>query len=151
MTRLVFRTIASLPESLPDLSLSTDPSRQYDSTDLDAYAESQANLVELSKRRNTAQNRLTQLQALRDLLVPYQNPQQNIQPNLVTRNGELGKELDRMRILLARVTGGIQQRKINGGEELSGATITEMNLESGMGSTTTTEKGKLEAVLMDLT
>ena len=40
-----------------------------------------------------------------------------MQPNLVTRNGDLGKELDRMRVLIARVTAAVaakQQANENG-------------------------------------
>ena len=40
---------------------------------------------------------------------PLKDPQVNLQPNLVTRDGDLGKELDKMRILLARVTGRINE------------------------------------------
>lgn len=43
------------------------------------------------------------------MLEPFQDPQTNIQPNLVTRDGELGKELDRMRILVATVSGRIEE------------------------------------------
>jgi hypothetical protein len=36
-------------------------------------------------------------------------PQTNVQPNLVTRDGELSQELDRMRVLMARVTGRVDE------------------------------------------
>ena len=45
------------------------------------------------------------------LLEPFTNAQENVQPNLVTRDGELGKELERMRILLARVAGRVSEMK----------------------------------------
>jgi hypothetical protein len=48
---------------------------------------------------------------LQTLLEPFANAQENIQPNLVTRDGELGRELERMRILLARVTGRVEEMK----------------------------------------
>ena len=152
--------ISTLPESLVDISLSEDPTSHYTEEDLEGYATAHANLVSLAARRTAAQNRLAQLQSLRKLLVPYQNPQTNIQPNLVTRNGELGKELDRMRILLARVTGAIQQQgrgRANGdesggledGEGLSGATVTEMDVGQVRGNQRS-EQEKLNEVLMDL-
>lgn len=62
---------------------------------------------------------------------PLRDPQVNIQPNLVTRDGELGKELDRMRILLARVAGrigetgstangyGVEEGSVSAGEKLA--------------------------------
>ena len=45
------------------------------------------------------------------LLDPFKEPQKNIQPNLVTRDGELVEELDRMRKLVARVGARINQGK----------------------------------------
>lgn len=155
------RVIASLPDSLVDISLSEDPTSHYTEEDFEGYATAHANLASLAARRTAAQNRLAQLQSLRKLLVPYQNPQTNIQPNLVTRNGELGKELDRMRILLARVTGAIQQHsrgrpngdengELGDGEGLSGATVTEMDVGQ-IGGNQRTEQSKLDEVLMDMT
>jgi hypothetical protein len=35
-------------------------------------------------------------------------PQDTVQPNLVTKDGQLGRELDRMRILIARVSGRLE-------------------------------------------
>ena len=46
-------------------------------------------------------------------------PQETVQPNLVTKDGQLGKELDRMRLLLARVSGrveGLPAYTAHGGE-----------------------------------
>ena len=34
---------------------------------------------------------------------PFENPCETIQPNLAIRDGELGRELERMRILMERV------------------------------------------------
>ncbi|KAI9680677.1 MAG: hypothetical protein M1817_004117 [Caeruleum heppii] len=59
----------------------------------------------LSKQRSTTREALQQQRHLQHLLDPFRHPQQTIQPNLVTKDGELGKELDRMRILMARVGG----------------------------------------------
>jgi len=43
------------------------------------------------------------------LLEPFKDPQTNIQPNLVTRDGQLGEELDRMRMLVAKISGRIEE------------------------------------------
>lgn len=43
------------------------------------------------------------MKQLRDYLKPFKDAQENIQPNLVTKDGELSKELERMKVLLARV------------------------------------------------
>lgn len=61
------------------------------------------------------------------LLKPFTNAQENIQPNLVTRDGELGKELERMRILLARVTGRVKEMKDAGVVSHSDATVAVNN------------------------
>lgn len=45
------------------------------------------------------------------LLGPFKDPQKDIQPNLVTRDGELVQELEKMRMLAARVGGRISQQK----------------------------------------
>lgn len=42
---------------------------------------------------------------------PFKDPQKNIQPNLITRDGELAQELDKMRILVARVAGRLSQSR----------------------------------------
>jgi Kinetochore complex Fta4 of Sim4 subunit, or CENP-50 len=51
--------------------------------------------------------KIVQFQRLQQLLKPFENPQESIQPNIITRDGELGKELDRMRMLMARVAGRV--------------------------------------------
>ena len=47
--------------------------------------------------------KLTQLKQLQQLLQPFQEAEKNIQPNLVTKDGELAMELERMKVLIARV------------------------------------------------
>lgn len=70
-----------------------------------------ARLVELDEQRQQQQRRLAEYKKLQVLIEPFKDPQNNIQPNLVTRDGELGKELDRMRMLVARVAGRVSQSK----------------------------------------
>lgn len=48
---------------------------------------------------------------MQELLEPFTEPQKNIQPNLVTREGELAQELERMRRLVARVGARVSQGK----------------------------------------
>jgi hypothetical protein len=38
----------------------------------------------------------------------FKNPTETIQPNLCTKNGEIEQELEKMRMLLARVVGRIE-------------------------------------------
>lgn len=75
------------------------------------YQHLRERLVGLDQQRQQRQRRLDQLQHLHRLLEPFTNPQKDIQPNLVTRDGELASEIERMRMLVARVGGRIAQQK----------------------------------------
>jgi hypothetical protein len=55
---------------------------------------------------------LAQYKQLEALLEPFKNPQENIQPNLLTRDGELVREIDKMRMLVARVAGRVNSSRI---------------------------------------
>lgn len=44
-------------------------------------------------------------------MVPFDDPKGNVQPNLVTSSGELGKELERMRLLAARLAAQVERVK----------------------------------------
>lgn len=72
------------------------------------YGELQRRLTELQVQREAARNKILRYKHLQTLLIPFKNPQVSVQPNLVTKDGELGRELDRMRILIARVTGKVE-------------------------------------------
>ncbi|KAK2807964.1 hypothetical protein FQN50_005206 [Emmonsiellopsis sp. PD_5] len=79
-------------------------------------------LTTLSAQRAHHQARLAQYKQLQELLQPFREPQTTIQPNLVTRDGELGQELDRMRMLVAKVTGRVRggSGRVEGGFEEGG-------------------------------
>ncbi|KAJ5097194.1 hypothetical protein N7456_007915 [Penicillium angulare] len=85
------------------------------------YQHLRERLASLDQQRQQRQRRRDQLQHLHRLLEPFNDPQQDIQPNLVTRDGDLAQELEKMRMLVARVGGRIAQQKpggeISGGEE----------------------------------
>ncbi|KAI9823714.1 MAG: hypothetical protein M1832_002271 [Thelocarpon impressellum] len=87
--------------------------------ELERYADLQAQLTELSARRGAADERLRQYRQLRQLLEPFRDPQASVQPNLVTKDGELGRELDRMRLLMARVAERMQALGDGRAEEAS--------------------------------
>lgn len=72
----------------------------------------------LDDKRKKRENLLAQYKQLKELLEPFNEPQQAIQPNLVTKDGELGAELDRMRMLVAKAASRIAQARRN--ERLSG-------------------------------
>jgi hypothetical protein len=65
--------------------------------------------VALDRQRQAQQKRLAQYRQLEALLEPLKNPQENIQPNLITRDGELIQEIDKMRMLMARVAGRVRK------------------------------------------
>ncbi|KAJ5561614.1 Kinetochore Sim4 complex subunit Fta4 [Penicillium sp. DV-2018c] len=79
------------------------------------YRQLREHLTNLDNQRQSRQRRLDQLQQLRRLLEPFENPQEDIQPNLITRDGELVQELEKMRMLVARVGGRIAQQKTSSG------------------------------------
>ena len=60
---------------------------------------------------------------LQQLLHPFKSPLTIVQPNLVTKDGELGRELDRMRILLAKTIGKIEALSSFGKGPITGALI----------------------------
>lgn len=107
------RVITSLPSSYTDLVIREPlPDNEADTSISNAaitarYEALHKRLTALDSARREQQDRLARYRQLATLLEPFENAQDTIQPNLVTRDGELGKELHRMRVLLARVTGGV--------------------------------------------
>ena len=136
--------IASLPESYNDLHLLPSPSPSSDHEASARYRELLSRLTALAARRDVETSKFARYKQLQTLLEPFTNPQENIQPNLVTRDGELGKELEKMRVLLARVTGRIGEMKEKDGVQGEGK-----RQAKGAGSTLSNEE-KLRDV-MDLT
>lgn len=55
---------------------------------------------------------------MKGLLAPFEDAAETVQENLVTRNGEVEAEMQRMRMLLARVGGRVGQLK--GGQQGEG-------------------------------
>lgn len=84
-------------------------------TPLYRYQQLRRKLVDHDQKRQQRQQHLEQLRYLRRLLEPYQDSQKHIQPNLITRDGELVQELEKMRMLVARVGGRIAQQKKGSG------------------------------------
>ncbi|EGC49004.1 conserved hypothetical protein [Histoplasma capsulatum var. duboisii H88] len=107
-------SIARLPEQW-----SYDGNDDVGEDDKVRYEQLRLRLLELDKQRKKQQERLTQYRLLRELLEPFKDPQMNIQPNLVTRDSPLGQEIDRMRMLVAKVTSRVGRGGRN--VELEGA------------------------------
>ena len=75
------------------------------------YADTVQSLTTLSTQRQQSRNRIARLRKIRAALEPL-NPLERVQENIVTRNGEMEKELEKMRMLLARVTGRVSMLPI---------------------------------------
>ncbi|KIW73637.1 hypothetical protein PV04_01736 [Phialophora macrospora] len=103
------QVIQALPEEYEDLTLNLHPHREELQDQAERYSQLREELVDLSRKRDALKRRLAQHQELRRLVEPLDEPQRNVQPNLVTRDGELSQELDRMRVLMARVTGRVSE------------------------------------------
>ncbi|OKL64651.1 hypothetical protein UA08_00794 [Talaromyces atroroseus] len=88
--------------------------------DKERYKALHERLIALDNRRQAQQKRLAQYKQLEFLLEPFKNPHDNIQPNLITKDGEIVREIDKMRMLVARVAGRIHNtRVIQTGEDNS--------------------------------
>ena len=96
------------------------------------YRHLRQRLVDLDQRRQERRRRLSQLQELQNLLEPFKDPQKNIQPNLITRDGELFRELDKMRMLTARVGARINQKRKRSGHEVQSAQGFDKKLEAAL-------------------
>ncbi|EKV06186.1 hypothetical protein PDIG_79640 [Penicillium digitatum PHI26] len=93
-------------------------SQEASEEEQERYRQLRERLTGLDNQRQQRQRRLDQLQHLRRLLEPLKDPKGDIQPNLITKDGELVQELEKMRMLVARVGGRIaQQRKSSGALE----------------------------------
>jgi len=95
------------------------------------YRKLQTRLSDLDAKRTEQQQRLAQYKHLQSLMEPLKDPQVNVQPHLVTKDGELSKELDKMRSLLARVAGRINEAgpTMNGHYDNKSAESAEQRLE----------------------
>ncbi|OCT53391.1 kinetochore protein fta4 [Cladophialophora carrionii] len=99
------QVIRSLPQEYDNLY--PHPDHEEQEGEAERYNRLREGLSELSRKRDALKRKLAQYQELKRLMEPLNEPHRNVQPNLVTRDGELSQELDRMRVLMARVTGRI--------------------------------------------
>ncbi|MCJ1472668.1 hypothetical protein MMC13_001317 [Lambiella insularis] len=100
-------TILTLPEEWAQED-TEDASGLEQFAESSRYKQLRSRLVALSEKRAAQQAKLAQMRQLRQLLQPFRRPLENIQPNLVTKDGELARELERMKVLMARVRGKIE-------------------------------------------
>lgn len=93
--------IESLPEDWSEEAEEKAPD------DAARYKELQQKLVELNEKRTVARNRLEQYKTASKLLEPLNGEDSGLQDNLITKNGQVEKELERMRMLMLRVERGM--------------------------------------------
>lgn len=95
------------------------------------YREVRERLVELSERRRVAREKVEDYRAAKKLLEAFRGEEAGLQGNLVTKNGEVERELERMRMLMLRVERGIGGLDGEGGEEEMDIDIDEEGEEKG--------------------
>ncbi|KAI0376860.1 kinetochore Sim4 complex subunit Fta4 [Hypomontagnella monticulosa] len=107
--------IASLPSTWDQHSPSQSEAHPPEAQ---RYADLVSSLTSLATRRREARDRLERLRRMRALLAPVSSEPgavdstegiNKVQPNLVTRDGDLEKELERMRMLLVRVAARVDR------------------------------------------
>ncbi|KAF4956686.1 hypothetical protein FGADI_3675 [Fusarium gaditjirri] len=96
------------------------------------YADAVQQLTELNDQRKKLREQVARLKRLHSIVEPLKTDENGagIQENLLTRNGPVEKELERMRILLARVGGrvlSLPEEAPNG--EAKEFSLTEMNAQ----------------------
>ncbi|EMT70605.1 hypothetical protein ACKRZS_008870 [Fusarium odoratissimum] len=96
------------------------------------YADAVQQLTELNDQRKQLREQVARLKRLQSIVEPLQTDENGagIQENLLTRNGPVEKELERMRILLARVGGrvlSLPEEAPNG--EAKEVSLTEMGAQ----------------------
>lgn len=72
------------------------------------YAELAAKLKEQNARRVEMKKRIAEYKKLKQALGPLGDAKENVQENLCTRDGPVEAELQKMRMLLARVKGRLE-------------------------------------------
>jgi hypothetical protein len=75
------------------------------------YTDTVQRLTDLNEQRNQLKLRVEKLRRIKSTIEPLRTTEggEGVQENLVTRNGAVEKELEKMRFLLARVAGRVGQ------------------------------------------
>ncbi|KAI5840490.1 kinetochore complex Fta4 of Sim4 subunit, or CENP-50-domain-containing protein [Morchella snyderi] len=105
--------IALLPDTYPN------PTASDSAGDLERYQELHARLTALAAAVQAQRERHAYYTHLKALVEPFRAPMESVQPNLVTRDGALGAELERMRMLAGKLAFAIERAGLErkGGEE----------------------------------
>lgn len=95
------RNIDALPESYPR-------EKGEDEEELERYQVLRARLVRGCEVLEGQRRKRDYYGRLRDLAKPFGNPVENVQPNLVTKDGKLHGELERTRMLAVRLAAEVE-------------------------------------------
>lgn len=98
--------IDALPEAYP---LAAE-----DEDGLEEYQELRERLVRGSEVLEALEKKRAYYRHLLELARPFANPRETVQPNLVTKDGALGAELERTRVLAARLAVEVETAKKRG-------------------------------------
>ncbi|ORX92438.1 kinetochore Sim4 complex subunit Fta4 [Clohesyomyces aquaticus] len=101
------KNISKLP---PTWDTSADPDDEEEGVSQDDYMTAVTRLQDLSAKRLTVEQKLNTFRTLLSLLEPYRNPQENVQPNIVTQKGPLGQDLMKTKTLAIRVAGRVNEK-----------------------------------------
>jgi hypothetical protein len=97
-------------ERLPD----TWDDGEEDDERREKYQELAGRLKDLDEQRRQMREKVAGYKMLKEMLEPFEKATETVQENLVGRNGELEKELEKMRLLVARVRGRVEGLPENG-------------------------------------
>lgn len=97
-------TIAALPPTWTEADANTTGASDEDATAAARYEQLVARLQELDERRRAARRRLERAREVRERVgAPLRAPRENVQANLVTRDGELSRAVAEAKTLGVRV------------------------------------------------
>jgi hypothetical protein len=115
-------------ESLPEEWSEEAEERAPD--DAARYRELQQRLADLNERRKAARDRLEQYKTAEKLLDPFHGEDAELQGNILTKNGQVEKELERMRMLMLRVERGMTGLGGEGGTDEMDIDVSDDNRRS---------------------
>lgn len=79
------------------------------------FAELSAHLKVLNDQRRELKEKVSRYSALKEALAPFEDAKEDVQENLCTRDGEVETELQKMRMLMARVKGRLESLETSQG------------------------------------
>ena len=106
--------IAKLSREWPEEDTMDREPGNDDKVERERYTELRSRLSTLSEKEQDQRRKIIMYKRLLEMLRPFQEPKVNIQPNLVTKDGELGKELEKMKVFTVRLAEKVKSSEANG-------------------------------------